>query len=254
MIGRSVFVCFVLVNLSLYGCDAVSAAIMVGRSVFVCLAFVNLSLYGCDAVSAAIMVGRSVFVCFCLRQFVALRIGCRVSSDKGWKIRICVFAFVSLSLSGFGAVQVWKRVNPVRRVVTLLRNMAGAGEVSFLRVCAERPCCLLLSGFFSIVCILSRSRIVRGPVVCSAHECSQLSRWLLDWLKYGQCCYEVLRTKLSCPVVVVRVRTLHLCAARKLDLRPNERTTTTNTQTHKHTNTHNTQTHKHKHTHKHTNT
>ena len=37
MIGRSVFVCFVLVNLSLYGCDAVSAAIMVGRSVFVFL-------------------------------------------------------------------------------------------------------------------------------------------------------------------------------------------------------------------------
>ena len=151
MIGRSVFVCFVLVNLSLYGCDAVSAAKMVGRSVFVCFAFVNLSLYGLDAVSAAIMVGRSVFV---------------------------FFAFVSLSLSGFDAVQVWKRVNPVRRVVTLLRNMAGAGEVKFLRVCAERPCCLLLSGFFSIVCI-SRSRIVRGPVVCFAHECSQLSRWLL---------------------------------------------------------------------------
>ena len=128
------------------------AAIMIGRSVFVCFAFVNLSLCGFDAVSAAIMVGRSVFVCS---------------------------AFVNLSLSGFDAVQVWKRVNPVRRVVTLLRDMAGAGEVKFIRVCAECPCCLLLSGFFSIVCILTRSRIVRGPVVCSAHECSQLSRWLL---------------------------------------------------------------------------
>ena len=30
--------------------DAVSAAIVVGRSVFVCFAFVNLSLSGCDAV------------------------------------------------------------------------------------------------------------------------------------------------------------------------------------------------------------
>ena len=40
----------------------------------------------------------------------------------------------SLSLSGFGAVQVWKRVNPVRRAVTLLRNMAGAGEVKFFYV------------------------------------------------------------------------------------------------------------------------
>ena len=109
MIGRSVFVCFVLVNLSLYGCDAVSAAIMVGRSVFVCFAFVKLSPFGLDAVSAVIMVGRSVFVCL---------------------------AFVSLSLSGFGVVQVWKRVNPVRRAVTLLRNMAGAGEVkSFTCLC-----------------------------------------------------------------------------------------------------------------------
>ena len=121
MIGRSVFVCFVLVNLSLYGFDAVSAAIMVGRSVFVCFAFVNLSLYGLDAVSAAIMVGRSVFVCS---------------------------AFVYLSLSGLDTVQVWKRVNPVRRVVTLLRNMAVQVRSSFLRVCAECPCCLLLSGFF----------------------------------------------------------------------------------------------------------
>ena len=52
MIGRSVFVCCGLVNLSLYGCDAVSAAIMVGR-VFVCFAFVNLSLVGLDAVALA---------------------------------------------------------------------------------------------------------------------------------------------------------------------------------------------------------
>ena len=40
------------------------AAIMIGRSVFVVFVLVNWSLYGCDAVSAAIMVGRSVFVCF----------------------------------------------------------------------------------------------------------------------------------------------------------------------------------------------
>ena len=50
----------------------------------------------CDAVSAAIMVGRSVFVCS---------------------------AFVNLSLYGCDAVQVRERV-----------NMAGAGEVKFLRV------------------------------------------------------------------------------------------------------------------------
>ena len=48
------------------------------------------------AVSAAIVVGRSAFVCF---------------------------AFVNLSLSGYDAVLVWERV-----------NMAGVGEVSFLRV------------------------------------------------------------------------------------------------------------------------
>ena len=42
--------CFAFVNLSLYGFDAVSAAIMVERSVFVCSAFVNLSLSGFDAV------------------------------------------------------------------------------------------------------------------------------------------------------------------------------------------------------------
>ena len=61
---------------------------------------------------------------------------------------LCVRPSSILSLSGFDVVQVWKRVNPVRRVVTLLRDMAGAGEVKFLRVCAECPCCLLLSGFF----------------------------------------------------------------------------------------------------------
>ena len=155
MIGRSVFVCLASVNLSLYGCEPCQQRERLEDPYLCVFAVVNLSLYGLDAVSAAIRVGRSVFVCF---------------------------AFVSLSLSGFGAVQVWKRVNPVRRVVTLLRNMAGTCEVIFVRVCAERPCCLLLSGFFSTVCILSRSRIVRGPVVCSAHECSQLSRWLLDWL------------------------------------------------------------------------
>ena len=51
------------------------------------------------------------------------------------------------------------------------------------------PCCLLLSviwhGFYSTVCILTLSRIVRGPVVCSAHECSQQVRWLLDWSRIG---------------------------------------------------------------------
>ena len=98
----------------------------------------------------------------------------------GRSLSVCL-ASVSLSLSGFGAVQVWKRVNPFRRDVTLLRNMAGKCEVGVIRFFffAERPCCLLLNGFFSIVFILSRSRTVRGPVVCFAHECSQLSRWLL---------------------------------------------------------------------------
>ena len=62
-------------------------------------------------------------------------------------------------------------------------------------------CCLLLSviwhGFFSTVCILTRSRIVRGPVVGSAHEGSQQGRWLLAWSRFGQCCCES-RDKLSC--------------------------------------------------------
>ena len=56
--------------------------------------------------------------------------------------------------------------------------------------------------------MLTRSHIVRGPVVCSAHECSQQGRWLLDWSRFGQCCHGVSRT--SCPVVVSRVQTLHL--------------------------------------------
>ena len=64
------------------------------------------------------------------------------------------------------------------------------------------PCCLLLSViwhvFFSTVCILTLCRIVRGPVVCSAHECSQQERWLLDWSRYGQCCLRSLENKLSC--------------------------------------------------------
>ena len=35
--------------------------------------------------------------------------------------------------------------------------------------------------------MLTRSHIVRGPVVCSAHECSQQGRWLLDWSRIGLC-------------------------------------------------------------------
>ena len=35
--------------------------------------------------------------------------------------------------------------------------------------------------------MLTRSHIVRGPVVCSAHECSRQRRWLLDWSRYRQC-------------------------------------------------------------------
>ena len=68
----------------------------------------------------------------------------------------------------------------------------------YCHVCCARlltvdacPCCLLLSVirhfFFSAVCILTHSRIVRGPVVCSAHECSQQGRWLLDWSRIGLC-------------------------------------------------------------------
>ena len=59
----------------------------------------------------------------------------------------------------------------------------------------DRECLSLLSAFecdlarffFSTVCILTLSRIVRGPVVCSAHECSQQERWLLDWSRIGHC-------------------------------------------------------------------
>ena len=46
--------------------------------------------------SAARTGGRSVFVSFCRRQFVALWIGCRVSSDKSGKILICVFCLRQL--------------------------------------------------------------------------------------------------------------------------------------------------------------
>ena len=83
---------------------------------------------------------------------------------------------------------------------------------------SDRECLSLLSAVerdsphvFSTVCILISSRIVRGPVVCSAHECSQQGRWLLDWSKYGRCCCGVSRT--SCRVVVSRVQTLHLCSS-----------------------------------------
>ena len=61
----------------------------------------------------------------------------RVSSDNGWKIRICVSALVNLSLYGCGAVQVRERV-----------IMAGAGEVKFLRVCAECPFLSVSERFF----------------------------------------------------------------------------------------------------------
>ena len=65
---------------------------------------------------------------------------------SGWSVLVCS-AFVNLSLSGRDAVLVWERV-----------NMAGAGEVSFLRVLyvfrAECPCCFSC-GFFD--CELSRS-------------------------------------------------------------------------------------------------
>ena len=70
----------------------------------------------------------------------------RVNSDNGWKIRICVSALVNLSLYGCGAVLVRERV-----------IMAGAGEVKFLRVCAECPFLSVSERFFSIVSILTRS-------------------------------------------------------------------------------------------------
>ena len=43
--------------------------------------------------------------------------------------------------------------------------------------------------------MLTRSHIVRGPVVCSAHECSQQGRWLLDWSRIGQCLLRSLENK-----------------------------------------------------------
>ena len=84
-----------------------------------------------------------------------LLVECRVCSDVGLKIRIHVLcAFVSLTLCGFGAVQVWKRVNPVRRAVTWWRNMLGAVEFSFYFVGAETS---LLSAFrfFLDLCVSS---------------------------------------------------------------------------------------------------
>ena len=85
-----------------------------------------------------------------------------------------------------------------RKLVTFMRTCPSASGV--VSICwwldfglsrvvwriSECECLSLLSAFegdvarfFSIFCILTPSRIVRGPVVCSAHECSQLSRWLL---------------------------------------------------------------------------
>ena len=124
---------FVLVNWSLYGCDAVSAAIMVGRSVSVFVAFVNLSLYGCEPCQKLERVEDPVFffavVNLSLYGLDAVLAAIRV----GRSLSVCL-ASVSLSFSGLGAVQVWKRVIPFRRGVTLLWNMAGKCEVSIIRV------------------------------------------------------------------------------------------------------------------------
>ena len=60
----------------------------------------------------------------------------------------------------------------------------------------DRECLSLLSAFERD--FLTLSRIVRGPVVCFAHECSQQERWLLDLSRYGQCCLRSLENKLSC--------------------------------------------------------
>ena len=43
--------------------------------------------------------------------------------------------------------------------------------------------------------MFSRSHIDRGPVVCSAHECSQQVRWLLDWSRIEQCLLRSLENK-----------------------------------------------------------
>ena len=82
-------------------------------------------------VSAAITVGRSVFV-VCLCQFIALFDAGPAAITVGSSVSVC-YAFVNLSLPGCDAVQVWERVNPVRCVVMLLRNMAGAVVVEVLR-------------------------------------------------------------------------------------------------------------------------
>ena len=65
--------------------------------------------------------------------------------------------------------------------------------------------------------MLTRSHIVRGPVVCSAHECSQQGRWLLDWSRIGLCVCGVSRTSVG----GTRANTTP-CAALRLDLRRNE--------------------------------
>ena len=83
-------------------------------------------------------------VCRC--QFIALFDAGPAAITVGSSVSV---SFVNLSFSGCDAVQVWERVNPVRCVVMLLRNMAGAAVVKVLRFfCAECPCCLPLSGFF----------------------------------------------------------------------------------------------------------
>ena len=52
-------------------------------------------------------------------------------------------------------MQVWKRVNPVRCAVTLLRNMLGAVEVSFLSVGAETSLLSVFERFFLDLCVSS---------------------------------------------------------------------------------------------------
>ena len=84
--------------------------------------------------SAARTGGRSVFVSFCRRQFVALWIGCRVSSDKSWKILICVFGLCQLVTFWIWCRAGLEASNPFRRDVTLLWNMAGKCEVGVIRV------------------------------------------------------------------------------------------------------------------------
>ena len=116
---------------------------------------------------------------FCLRQFVACWIGCRGTRVEIVRIDSAVplahslecccsrgtarqtvaiaedMSDASLSLSGFGAVQVWKRVNPVRRAVTLLRNMAGAGEVKFFTCLCRTSLLSAFERFFLDLCASS---------------------------------------------------------------------------------------------------